>query len=164
MKECVNNSMTDSKHNPRLTTTQLGFVLVSVLFLSSCFASIKPIYNSEEQAKAEKAVANLHRLRNEGRVAELYGLLDDSIRKEVNSDQFALLEKQLLDKWGKVVTAKLSEAKVMPSSPIQVRMIYNVQFEKGEAQEWIIWNIHGEEARLFVYDVKEGFDKPGSKQ
>ncbi|HSE31887.1 MAG TPA: hypothetical protein VLA93_09925 [Pyrinomonadaceae bacterium] len=156
--------MSDSKHNPRLTGTQLVFVLVSVLFLSSCFAAIKPIYNSQEQAKAEKAVVQLHRLRNEGRLAELYALLDDSIRAEVNSDQFALLEKQALDKWGKVVSAKLSEAKVMPSSPIQVRMIYNVQFEKGEAQEWIIWNIYGEEARLFVYELKPGFDKPDSKQ
>jgi len=156
--------MSDSKHNPRLTSTQLVFVLVSVLFLSSCFASIKPIYNSEEQAKAEKAVSQLHRLRNEGRLAELYALLDDSIRANVSSDQFALLEKLALDKWGKVVSAKLSEAKVFPSSPIQVRMIYNVQYEKGEAQEWIIWNIYGEEARLFVYELKEGFDKPDSKQ
>jgi hypothetical protein len=37
-------------------------------------------------------------------------------------------------------------------------MIYNVKFEKGEGQEWTIWNIHGEEARLLVYDVKPGFD------
>jgi len=42
-------------------------------------------------------------------------------------------------------------------------MIYNVEFEKGAAQEWFIWNIHGDSARLIQYRNAPGFDTPKPK-
>jgi hypothetical protein len=156
--------MNPLQNSSKPVSTQLVLVLVGASFLSSCLASIKPIYNAKEQAKAERAVEQLHRLRTEGRFDEIYALLDDAPRANLSKDQFTVVEKQAFEQWGKVERATLSEAKVLPNSPLQVRMIYNVKFEKGEGQEWIIWNIYGEEARLFVYQIKPGFDIPDSKQ
>ena len=127
--------------------------------LASCSATLRPIYNSDEQAKAEKAAAQLHQFYNEGRSEEIYALLDDEFRSSMTKDAFVTAARQAAEKWGKVQSASLSEAKVFPSSPIQVRMIYNVKFEKGDGQEWLIWNVHGKDVRLLQYQIKPGFDK-----
>ena len=121
--------------------------------------SVKPIYNDREQAKAERAVTTFHRLYNEKNYEGLYGLLDEQARQAVNKDEFLAVAKQTYEKWGKVQSASLSQAKVFPS-PLQVRMIYNIKFEKGDAQEWFIWNTQGEEARLIQYRNAPGFDTP----
>jgi len=139
-------------------------LLVFTLTLGACFASVKPIYYDKEQAKAERAVTQFHKLHNEGRVEEIYALLDDATRAGMTKDQFFVAAKQTFDEWGKVQSASLSEAKVFPSTPIQVKMIYNAKFEKGDGQEWFIWNIQGEDARLFQYQTKPGFDMPPNSQ
>jgi hypothetical protein len=153
----------DNFQNKLNVSARLILVLLGASFLSSCSVSLKPVYNAKEQAKAERAVEQFHKLRNEGRLDEIYALLDDATRANLSKDQFRILEQQTLEEWGKVETATLSEAKVLHNKPIQVRMIYNVKFEKGVAQEWITWNIHGEEARMFNYQIKPGVDTPDSK-
>jgi hypothetical protein len=60
---------------------------------------------------------------------------------------------------GKLQTTGLDSAKVFPSNPIQVKMIYNATFEKGNAQEWFTWNIYGDDVRLFEYRITPGWDK-----
>ena len=138
-------------------------LLVFTLTLGACIASVKPIYYKNEQAKAERAVAQFHKLHNEGRFQEIYALLDDATRAAMTRDQFFAAAKQTFDEWGKVLGASLSEAKVFPSSPIQVKMIYNVRFEKGDGQEWFTWNIQGEDVRLFQYQTKPGLEQPNSQ-
>jgi hypothetical protein len=135
-------------------------LLISTLPLGACFASIKPIYYAKEQAKAERAVDTFHRLHNEGRFQEIYILFDDATRAGISEEQFLSAAKKMFDECGKVRSATLSEAKVFPGTPLQVRMIYNVKFEKVDAQEWIIWNIRGDDVRLFHQEIKPGFDTP----
>ena len=139
-------------------------LLVCTLALGACFASVRAIYYDKEQAKAERAVTQFHKLHNDGRFEEIYALLDDATRAGMTKDQFLVAAKQVFDEWGKVQSASLSEAKVFPSSPIQVKMIYNAKFEKGDGQEWFIWNIQGENARLFQYQTKPGFDTSPKSQ
>ena len=135
------------------------FVLsVSTLALGGCLTSVKPIYYDKEQAKAESAVAQFHKLHNEENYQAIYLLLDAEAAAVVNKDEFLAAAKQTFEKWGKVRKASLSEAKVFPSRPIQVRMIYNVEFEKGEAQEWFIWSTQSDSARLIQYQNAPGFD------
>ena len=59
----------------------LGLPLYTVLsiligFSGSGCVSIKPIYNSDEQALAEKGVSKLHRLYNDQEFAGIYELFD----------------------------------------------------------------------------------------
>src|ERR1044071_1281890 len=133
------------------------------LCLAAGCMSVKPIYNDKEQAKAERAVAEFHRLHNEENYEGLYNLLDVQARQAVDKAEFVSVAKQTYEKWGKVQSVSLSQAKVFPS-PLQVRMIYNVKYEKGDGQEWFIWNTQGGDARLLQYRNSPGFDTPDAQK
>ena len=138
--------------NRRLT------LITTFFLLSGCTSfSVKPIYNDKEQAKAETAVVLFHNLYNERKFEDIYARMD----KQANQprEEFMFATSEILKQWGKLQTTRRDSAKVFHSNPIQVRMIYNSTFEKGNAQEWFTWNIYGDEARLFAYDVTPGWDK-----
>jgi hypothetical protein len=148
-----------------LTSKNAGTLCILLLATISCGCSlaVKPIYNDVEKAKADRMVSEFHKLYNESRFDEVYNLLDESVRPAVDREQFISTLKQVFEKLGKARSATVSEANVFPKSPIEVRAIYNVNFEKGPGQEWFICNIRGEEARLVEYRAGEGFDQPKSK-
>jgi hypothetical protein len=147
-----------------LSTIGRSSVFLMAVSFVACALSVKPIYNEKEQAKAERAVAAFHELHNGQNYQGLYELLDDGARRNVGKEEFLAAARQAYEKWGKVRGANLSEAKVFPGPIVQVKMIYNVNFEKGDAQEWFIWNIHGDEARLLQYQNRPGFDTPDSQE
>jgi hypothetical protein len=116
----------------KLINSKLKFVFAvfALVFTVGCL-SVKPIYNADEQAKAERSVAEFTRLYNEQKLEELYNLFDEEARQSMNKDEVLTNMKQSFEKTGKIQSAKLSEAKIFPSPPIQVRMIYNVTSEKA---------------------------------
>ena len=134
------------------------FLLFSLVLFSNC-VSVKPIYNSDEQAKAERAVSEIHKLYNEQNFDELYNHLDEETRLNIPKDTILTGIKQTFEKWGKIQSANLSQAKVIPSTQIQVRMIYNIKYEKGDGQEWYIAVIRGDKAYIVQVRNFEGFDK-----
>ena len=73
------------------------------------------------------------------------------------------LAKQTYEKWGKVQSASLSLAKVLPS-PLQVRMEYKVKYEKGDGLEWFIWNTQGDEALLLQYRNSPDSETPAEQK
>ncbi len=149
----------------RRTPTKLAlFATLSAAICSACIASVKTINNNNEQAKADRLMTQFHELYNASKFEEIYGLLDDSIRPSVNKEAFVSSLQQVFAKWGKVRDSKLSEGKVFPGNPIQVRAIYNVNYEKGQGQGWFTTNIHGAEARLVNYTNAEGVDHPSPKK
>ena len=137
--------------NPRLT------VITLVLLLAGCTFNVKPIYNDKERAKAEAAVTQFHNLHNGRRFEEIFARLDKQLTQ--SKEEFTTMATEAFNQWGKLQTTRLDEAKVFPSSPIQVKMLYNSTFEKGNAQEWFTWNIYGDDVRLFEYHVTPGWDK-----
>lgn len=147
------------------TTTKLAvFAILVTALCSACITSVKTIDNATEQAKADRLVTRFHELYNASKFEEIYGLMDDSVRPSVNKEAFASSLQQVAAKWGKVRDSKLSEGKVFPGNPIQVRAIYNVTYEKGQGQEWITSSIRGDEARLIQFTNAEGSDHPTPKQ
>ncbi len=148
----------------RTTAKHAFFAILVTAICSACITSIKPVYKDKEQAKADRLVMRLHELYNASKFDEIYGLLDDSVRQSVNKEAFVSSLQQVAAKWGKVRDSKLSEGKVFPGNPIQVRAIYNVTYEKGQGQEWITINIRGEDARLVQYTNAEGSDRTSPKQ
>jgi hypothetical protein len=109
-------------------------------------------------------MVRFHELYNASKFAEIYGLLDDSVRQSVNKEAFVSMLQQVSAKWGKVLDSKLSEGRVYPGNPVQVRAIYNVTYEKGQGQGWFTSNIRGNDARLVEYTNGEGFDHPSPKK
>jgi multidrug efflux pump subunit AcrA (membrane-fusion protein) len=124
-----------------------------------CSVNVKPVYNDKEQAKAERAVVELHKLQNERKFEDIYARLDKTSRGTTTRDQFMAAANQTFETWGKLQSTSLTQAKVFPTSPIQVKMLYNSKFEKGDAQEWFTWNINGDDVRLFEYRTSPGWDK-----
>jgi hypothetical protein len=96
-------------------------------------------------------------LHNGRRFEEIFARLDKQLTQ--SKEEFTTMATEAFNQWGKLQTTRLDEAKVFPSSPIQVKMLYNSTFEKGNAQEWFTWNIYGDDVRLFEYRVTPGWDK-----
>jgi len=132
-------------------------VVTLVLLLAGCTFNVKPIYNDKEQAKAEAAVTIFHKLHNERRFEEIFAGLDKQLTQ--SKEEFMSAATEAFNQWGKLQTARLDQAQVFPSKPIQVKMLYKSTFEKGNAQEWFTWNIYGDDVRLFDYRVTAGWDK-----
>lgn len=141
-----------------------GFIFLLGVSSIACALSVKPIYNDKEQAKAARAVAVFHELHNAENYQGLYELLEDEARRSLSEEEFIAAAKQGHEKWGRVKSADLIQAKVFPHPIVQVKVIYNVKFEKGDAQEWFTWNIHGDEVRLLQYQNHPGFDTPDTQE
>src|SRR5688500_13364204 len=129
----------------------------------SCL-SIKPIYNADEQTKAEQGVNEYHIFYNEKNFEGMYNLFSPEAKEATNKDNFIRMMKEGFEKFGKIQSATLSEAKVLPGSPIQVRMIYNVKFASDEAQEWFVWVNRDNKSQLLQMQSFPGQDKPESRK
>jgi|SRR5215831_17714190 len=139
---------------------KLKLILITTgLLLAGCTFNVKPIYNSAEQAKAESAVARFHKSHNDRNFDQIYAQLDDKAGPPQAKDEFVTVATATMDQWGKLQTTHLDEAKVFPANPIQVKILYKSTFEKGNAQEWFIWNIYGDDVRLLNYQITPGWDK-----
>lgn len=147
-----------------ITLRTVAFAILVTAICSACITSIKTVNNGSEQAKADRLVVRFHDLYNASKFEDIYGLLDDSVRQSVNKEEFVSSLQQVAEKWGKVRDSKLSEGKVFPGNPIQVRAIYNVTYEKGPGQEWFSSLIRGDDARLIYYTNAAGSDHPSPKQ
>ena len=135
---------------PRTTTKLAVFAMLVTAICSACITSVRTINNANEQAKADRLMVRFHELYNASKFDDIYGLLDDSVRQAVNKEVFVSSLQQVTGKWGKVRDSKLSEAKVFPGNPIQVRTIYNVTYEKGQSQEWFVTRAPAAGEKLFV--------------
>jgi multidrug efflux pump subunit AcrA (membrane-fusion protein) len=133
-------------------------LIAIVLLLAGCTFNVKPIYNDKEQAKADAAVVRFHSLHNDRKFDDIYARLDDRVRAAQTREQFMTAANQTFDTLGQVRNSTLVQAKVFPSNPIQIKMLYNSKFEKGDAQEWFTWNIYGDDVRLFEYKTTPGWD------
>jgi hypothetical protein len=135
-------------------------LIAIVMLLAGCTFNVKPIYNNQEQARAEAAVTQFHQWHNDRNFEAIYARFDDKVQGAVQTkEQFMTAAAETFGQWGKLQTTRLDSAKVFPSNPIQVKMIYNSTFEKGNAQEWFTWNIYGDDVRLFEYRITPGWDK-----
>ena len=64
---------------------------------------------------------------------------------------------ETVERWGKEQSSQMVFAKLFPGPPVQVRMIYNTTYEKGNAQERFIWTSDGKQATLLQYQVVPGW-------
>jgi len=134
-------------------------LITIVLLLAGCTFNVKPIYNDKEQTKAEAAVTQFHKWHNDRGFEQIYAHFDDKRGPAPPKEQFLAEAAKTMNEWGKLQTTRLDQAKVFPSNPVQVKMLYKSTFEKGNAQEWFTWNIYGDDVRLFEYNVTPGWDK-----
>lgn len=128
-----------------------ALIVVLALSFASCSASVRPIYNDQEQKTAERAVEKFHALFSVEDYRALYNLMDYAMRQGQSEEAVLSAMNQTYEKWGKVQSSKLDRAKVFNGAFSEVRLSYNTKYEKGNGIEWFIWKVDGNGASLVQY-------------
>lgn len=132
------------------------FFLAVFLIWSGCQARF--VYFDHEQDLATWAVINLRNLYNKQDYEGLYALFTDEAQKNRSKSDILKAMKETYETWGYKQRTLMTRSEVVPGPVIQVRMVYNSYFEKGEAHEWFIWLTDGKQARLLQYQISPGLD------
>ncbi len=135
----------------------LIFVLMIIVALASCSLSVRPVYNDREQALAQTEVDQFHARYNRRDYDGLYAMMAEATKRAQSKEIAVSAMQQTVERWGNQQSSSMAVAKVLPGPPVQVRMIYNSTYEKGNAQEWFIWTSDGKQSVLLQYQILPGF-------
>jgi len=141
-------------------TRFLIFVSMVIVALASCCISVRPIYNEKEQALAQIAVDQFHERYNRRDYDGLYAMMAQSTQQVQSKENAVTAMQETVERWGKQQSSQMAFAKLFPGPPVQVRMIYNTTYEKGNAQERFIWTSDGKQAAFIQYQVIPGWADP----
>jgi hypothetical protein len=81
----------------------------------------------------------------------LYAMMAQSTQQVQSKENAVTAMQETVERWGKEQSSQMAIAKLFPGPPVQVRMIYNTTYEKGNAQERFIWTSDGKQAALIQY-------------
>jgi len=140
-----------------MTRTRLLIFLMVIVALASCCISVRPIYEDAEQALAQIAVDQFHERYNRRDYDGLYAMMAQSTQRVQSKENAVTAMQETVERWGKEQSSQMAVAKLFPGPPVQVRMIYNTIYEKGNAQERFIWTSNGKQAALIQYQVIPGW-------
>ena len=135
----------------------LIFVLTVIVTLVSCSVSVRPVYEDQEKALAQIAVEQFHERYNRTDYDGLYAMMAKTTQRAQSKEVAVSAMQETVERWGKEQSSSLAVAKVLPGPPVQVRMIYNTTYEKGNAQERFIWTSDGKQSTLIQYQVIPGW-------
>ena len=135
----------------------LIFVLTIIVALVSCSISVRPVYEDQEQVLAQIAVDQFHERYNRRDYDGLYSMMAQSTQRAQSKENALRAMQETVERWGKEQSSQMALAKLFPGPPVQVRMIYNTTYEKGNAQERFIWTSDGKQAALIQYQVIPGW-------
>src|SRR5262249_11632198 len=136
------------------------YIVLGLTAVASC--SIRAVYYDQEQALAQMGVDQLHDCYNRKDYEALYSLMSENALHGQSKDAILTAMQATVEKWGREESSSMVFAKVYPGAPIQVRMIYNTTYEKGQAQEWFIWKTDGNRASLLQYQIFPGWADPNA--
>lgn len=137
-------------------TRLLIFVLMVIVALACC-VSVRPVYEDKEKALAQIAVDQFHERYNRRDYDGLYAMMAQSTQRAQSKENAVTAMQETIERWGKEQSSQMAVAKLLPGPPVQVRMIYNTTYEKGNAQERFIWTSDGKQAALLQYQVIPGW-------
>ena len=140
-----------------MTQTRLLIFLMVIVALASCCVSVRPVYKDTEQALAQIAVDQFHERYNSRDYDGLYSMMAQSTQRAQSKENAVTAMQETVERWGKEQSSQMALAKLFPGPPVQVRMIYNTTYEKGNAQERFIWTSDGKQAALLQYQVVPGW-------
>ena len=128
-----------------------------IVALGSCSISVRPVYEDQEQALAQIAVEQFHERYNRRDYDGLYAMMAEATQRVQHKEVAVSAMQETVERWGKEQSSSMAIAKVVPGPPVQVRMIYNTAYEKGNAQERFIWTSDGKQSALIQYQVIPGW-------
>ena len=131
----------------RVKTKHLILLIVIVGMSLSC--GVK-----KGKENAERAVEKFHNQLNAGQFQQIYSESDEAFRKAVTEEQALQLFEAVRKKLGTVQQAKLSGWHVNATTGgTAVTLGYDVDFSEGKGTEQFVYNVTGDKALLFNYNV-----------
>ena len=106
---------------------------------------------------AQIAVEQFHERYNRRDYDGLYAMMAKATQRVQPKETAVSAMQETVERWGNEQSSSLAIAKVLPGPPVQVRMIYNTTYEKGNAQERFIWTSDGKQSALIQYQVIPGW-------
>ena len=101
-----------------------------------------------------RAIAEFHKLYNDGKIAEIYAASDPTFKKATNDKQFSDLMGALQKKLGKV-TATKEAGFTINTFNLTTRVVLNQEttFEQGKGTEVFTFEMSGDKAVLVGYHI-----------
>ena len=131
----------------RVNTKYLILLIVVVAMPLSC--GVK-----KGKENAERAVEKFHNQLNAGQFQQIYSESDEAFRKVVTEEQALQLFDAVRRKLGTVQQAKLTGWNVNATTGgTAVTLGYDVDFSEGKGTEQFVYNVTGDKALLFNYNV-----------
>ena len=125
-------------------------ILISGFIFSAC-VSVKPVYYSDDEKRAEKVVEQFHKLYNEQNYEEIFNTAHEEAKRTKSREGLGLALAQAFEKYGRHLSSEIVYRKVQPvsGSERQVEFALRSKFEKGERIETFLIVSNGEKAALF---------------
>jgi hypothetical protein len=128
-----------------------------IIALASCSLSVRPVYKDTEQALAQIGVDQFHESYNRRDYDGLYAIMAEVTQRAQPKEIAISAMQETAERWGQEQSSSVAVSKILPGPAVQVRMIYNTTYEKGNAQERFIWTSDGKQSTLFQYQVVPGW-------
>ncbi len=129
--------------------------LVGVL-IALCRPTVHLGYIDKDKAAVVTKIDRFHAEWNAGSLEKIYAEADETLRQYPGGrDSLLKAMQETRDGYGKFNRTTFSYLNLL-MNPVQVRAIYNSEFEKGGATEWFTFLLRGNDFKLAHYEVHRG--------
>ena len=130
------------------TTRFLGLLTSFALFVSGCSGMFKG------KEASDKAVAEFHKLYNDGKIAEIRAGADSKFKNATPEKEFSDFMGAVQRKVGKVINTTNAGFNVRTFNlTTTVVLQQNTTFEQGKGNETFTFEMNGEKALLVGYNI-----------
>jgi hypothetical protein len=140
---------------PKIRTVAI-VVLAFTAGLASCSVSMRAGYKEDDKKTVERAVDRFHEMYNAGKGHEIYQAAHETFRRSMTEEALAAAMKGTQEKYGNVDHVTHRWLNVLIGNPIEVKAVYNTEFQKGGATEQFSWVVDGTNAALVSYQISRG--------
>jgi hypothetical protein len=118
-------------------------------------------YIDEDKREAQSAIDQMHSRLAAGEYEGIFDDLDTTLQETASREALIDGIRKTNERWGAVKRVTHRSINVLADrAPVEVRVVYNTSFEKGDATEFLILVRRGEKLRIAFYRVYQGTTVP----
>lgn len=133
-----------------------GWLLTLCALVVACSLNVSQGSKEQDLAHAERAVRVFHERLSSQQYGEIVGEADERLRQSKGDEELVLALRSVRERLGGVRSIDASRANVVLGTPVEIRAVYNVTFENGEATEFFVFVRRGDAIKLADYRVQPG--------
>jgi hypothetical protein len=137
-------------------------IVIAIVVAFGSF-SITPHYIEDDKANTAAAIDQFHSRLNEGDFEGIYRDAHPALQQSGSKQDLITAMQQTRERFGRVTAKTSSALNEIMGAPAQVRAVYTVTCEKGEATEWFTFVMDGLVPRLAQYQIFPGAVRPSSQ-